>query len=62
MNDDYQEKAQLTTKNNKRCRLDMEDSDDSSDSSVSDNTSSSESTGNNKAKAKKTQTKLDVSD
>ncbi len=38
MNEYYQEKAQLTTENNKRCRLDMEDSDDSSDSSVSDDT------------------------
>jgi hypothetical protein len=53
MNEYYQEKAQLTTENNKRRRLDMEDSDDSSDSSVSDDTSSSESTGNKKAKAKK---------
>ncbi len=52
MHDYYQEKAQLTTKNNKRCRLAMEESDDSSDSSDSDNTSSSESTGNKKAKAK----------
>ena len=53
MNDYYQEKAQLTTENNMRRRLDMEDSDDSSDSSISDDTSSSESTGNKKAKAKK---------
>ncbi len=62
MNDYYQEKAQLTTENNKRRPLDMEDSNDSSDSSISDDTSSSESTGNKKAKAEKTQTKLDVSD
>ncbi len=53
MNDYYQEKAQLTTENNKRHHLDMEDSDDSLDSSVSDYTSSSESAGNKKAKAKK---------
>ncbi len=53
MNDYYQEKAQLTTENNKRRRLDTEDSNDSLDSSISDDTSSSESTGNNKAKAKK---------
>ncbi len=53
MNDYYQEKAQLTTENNKRCRFDMEDSDDSLDSSISDDTSSSESTGNKKSKAKK---------
>ncbi len=52
MHDYYQEKAQLTTENNKRPRLAMEESDDSSDSSDSDNTSSSESTGNKKAKAK----------
>jgi hypothetical protein len=51
-NEYYQEKAQLTIENNKRCHLDMEDSDDSSDSSISDDTSSSESTGNKKAKAK----------
>ncbi len=53
MHDYYQEKAQLTTENNKRRRLAMEESDDSLDSSDSDNTSSSESTGNKKAKAKK---------
>ncbi len=53
MNDYYQEKAKLTTENNKRHRLDTEDSNDSSDSSVSDDTSSSELTGNKKAKAKK---------
>jgi hypothetical protein len=53
MNDYYKEKAQLTTENNKRRRLDMEDSDDSLDSSISDDTSSSESSGNKKAKAKK---------
>ncbi len=53
MNDYYQEKAQLTTENNKRCCLDMEDSNDSSDSSISDDTSSSESTGSKKAEAKK---------
>ncbi len=52
MNDYYQEKAQLTTENNKKCRLDMEDSDDSSESSVSDDTSSSESTGNKKPRLK----------
>jgi hypothetical protein len=49
MNEYYQEKAQLTTENNKRRRLDMGDSDDSLDSSISDNTSSSESTGNKKS-------------
>ncbi len=53
MNNYYQEKAQLTTENNKRSHLDMEDFDDSSDSSISDDTSSSESTGNKTAKAKK---------
>ncbi len=53
MNEYYQEKAHLTTENNKRRCLDMEDSNDSSDSSVSDDTISSESTGNKKAKAKK---------
>ncbi len=53
MHDYYQEKAQLTTENNKRCHLAMEESNDSLDSSDSDNTSSSESTGNKKAKAKK---------
>jgi hypothetical protein len=37
MHDYYQEKAQLTTENNKRCRLAMEESDDSSDSSVAVN-------------------------
>ena len=52
MHDYYQEKAQLTTEK-KRRRLAMEESDDSLDSSYSDNTSSSESTGNKKAKAKK---------
>ncbi len=53
MNEYYQEKAQLTTENNKRCHLDMEDNNDSLDCIVSDNTSSSESTGNKKTKAKK---------
>ncbi len=53
MHDYYQEKAQLTTENKKRCRLAKEESDDSLDSSDSDNTSSSESTRNKKAKARK---------
>ncbi len=53
MHDYYQEKAQLTTENYKRCCLAMEESDDSLNSSDSDNISSSESTGNKKAKAKK---------
>ncbi len=51
MHDYYQEEAQLTTVNNKRHRLAMEESNNSLDSSESDNTSSSESTGNKKAKA-----------
>ncbi len=52
MHDYYQKEAQLTTVNKKKCRLAIQSSDDDLESSDSDDTSSSESIGDKKAKAK----------